>query len=126
VGGRRVKRRIGLRRVDGSGREGLTRRQAEAELRRLMAETPTAVARETRRTVAEAGEAYVAHLEGVMQRKRTTIQDYRGYLSRHLAPHFGKRTIDSVELPAAADGPQVPQPPDRPGRRQRHVGRRAL
>ena len=36
--GRRVKRAIGPKRVDGS-RDGLTRAQAEAELRRLMAET---------------------------------------------------------------------------------------
>lgn len=97
IAGRRVKRRIGLKRVEGSGREGLTRTQAEKELRRLMAETPTVVARETRKTVAEAGRAYVDHLEGVMERKRTTVQDYRGYLQRHLGPHFGERTIDKIE-----------------------------
>jgi integrase len=96
AGGRRVKRRIGLKRADGSGRDGLTRTQAEKELRRLMAETPTVVARETRKTVAVAGAAYVDHLEGVMERKRTTIQDYRGYLRRHLGPHFGGRTIDKI------------------------------
>ena len=31
------------------------------------------------------------------QRKRTTIQDYRGYLRRHLVPHFGERTLDRIE-----------------------------
>ena len=42
----------------------------------------------------------------VMQRKRTTIQDYRGYLRRHLEPYFGDRpstasTPDHVDrLPA--------------------------
>ena len=36
-GGLQVKRRVGPMRVEGS-REGLTRRQAEAELRRLIAE----------------------------------------------------------------------------------------
>jgi hypothetical protein len=31
----------------------------------------------------EAGAAYLRHLEHVMERKRTTLQDYRGYLRRH-------------------------------------------
>ena len=34
------------------------------------------------KTLAEAGGLYVDHLEHVMDRKRSTIQDYRGYLSR--------------------------------------------
>ena len=94
AGGRRAKRRLGAKRTPGGGRDGLSRTQAERELRRLMAEHPTAVARESRKPVAEAGAAYVAHLEEVMGRKRTTIQDYRGYLRRHLGPHFGERTLD--------------------------------
>jgi hypothetical protein len=40
-GGRQVKRRVGPMRVEGS-RDGLTRSQAEAELRRLIAETKPA------------------------------------------------------------------------------------
>jgi integrase len=32
-----------------------------------------------------------------MQRKRTTIQDYRGYLRRHLAPFFGGRPLDKID-----------------------------
>jgi integrase len=97
AGGRRMKRRLGAKRIPGAGRDGLSRTQAERELRRLMAEHPTVVARESRKTVAEAGAAYVAHLEEVMGRKRTTIQDYRGYLRRHLGPHFGQRTLDRIE-----------------------------
>jgi integrase len=96
AGGRRVKRRIGAKRTPGSGRDGLSRIEAERELRCLMSERVTVVARQARRTVAEAGNAYVDHLERVMGRKRTTIQDYRGYLRRHLGPHFGARTIDAV------------------------------
>ncbi len=60
--------------------DGLTRTQAEAELRRLMANT-TVFGGAARRTVEEAGgTAYIDHLEHVMERKRTTITDYRGYL----------------------------------------------
>ena len=45
----------------------------------------------------EAGGAYVDHLEHVMERKRSTIQDYRGHLRRHLVPFFGERPIDKIE-----------------------------
>jgi hypothetical protein len=74
----------------------LTRTQAERELRRLVDAT-TVVAKGQRRTVGEAGDAYVAHLENVMERKRTTIADDRGYLRRHLAPSFGYRPMDRIE-----------------------------
>jgi hypothetical protein len=50
-----------------------------------------------RTTIAEAGERYIEHLATVKRRKRTTIQDYRGYLRRHLAPHFGEGTLDRIE-----------------------------
>jgi len=32
-----------------------------------------------------------------MERKRSTIQDYRGHLRRHLVPFFGERPIDKIE-----------------------------
>jgi len=44
-------------------------------------------------TVAEAGAMYVDYLEVGMERKRTTIADYRGYLNRHLGPFFGGRPM---------------------------------
>jgi hypothetical protein len=91
-GGRRVKRALGRKRSAGS-RDGLTRAQAEAELRRRMQEDVVVVARAERKTLAEAGERYVKHLAQVKQRKRTTIQDYRGYLGRHLVPYFGERAL---------------------------------
>src|SRR2546422_4601319 len=83
VGGRRVKRGLGPKRRAATA-DGLTCTQAEAELRRRMA-TDCVVAGAARRTVAEAGTAYIDHLEHVMERKRTTIADYRGYLRKHLA-----------------------------------------
>lgn len=32
-----------------------------------------------------------------MERKRTTIQDYRGHLRRHLVPFFGGRPVDKID-----------------------------
>jgi hypothetical protein len=61
VGGSRVNRKVGLKRTAGHA-DGLTRLQAERELRRMVDAT-TVVAKGQRRTVGEAGEAYVAHLE---------------------------------------------------------------
>jgi len=95
VGGVRVKRRLGAKRRPGTA-DGLTRTQAEAELRRRIA-VDVVVAGPSRRTVAEAGSAYIDHLEHVMERKRTTIADYRGYLRKHLGPFFGGRPLDKLD-----------------------------
>lgn len=95
VGSTRVKRKVGLKRTTGNA-DGMTRTQAERELRRLVDAT-TVVAKGQRRTIGEAGDAYLAHLENVMERKRTTIADYRGYLRRHLAPFFGDRPMDRID-----------------------------
>jgi len=95
VGATRVKRRIGPKRRPGSA-DGLTRAEAERELRRRI-EAEVIVASGRRLTVREAGEAYIEHLEQVMERKRTTIQDYRGYLRRHLAPFFGERPVIKID-----------------------------
>jgi hypothetical protein len=96
TGGRRVKRALGPKRAPGS-RDGLTRTQAEAELRRRMQAGAVVIGKAERKTVVEAGERYVEHLATVKRRKRTTLQDYRGYLGRHLVPHFGQRTLDRIE-----------------------------
>ncbi len=95
AGGVRVKRKLGPKRRPGTS-DGLTRTQAERELRRRI-DRDAVVAGPQRRTVAEAGATYVEHLEHVMERKRTTIQDYRGYLRRHLGPFFGERTLDRID-----------------------------
>jgi integrase len=95
AGGVRVKRKLGPKRRAGTS-DGLTRTQAERELRRHI-DTVVVLAGPQRRTVEEAGAAYVEHLEHVMERKRTTLQDYRGYLRRHLAPFFGVRTLDRID-----------------------------
>jgi integrase len=96
AGERKVKRRIGPRRLRGT-REGLTRVQAEQRLQQLMRLEVASAATDRRWTVGEAGELYVDHLETVMQRKRTTIQDYRGYLTRHLQPFFGDEPLHRID-----------------------------
>jgi integrase len=94
VGDRQVKRKIGHIRQPGS-RDGLTRKQAEAELRRLM-ERVQFVAPAARLTVEEVGRRYLEHVEHVMVRKASTVQDYRIILNRHLVPHFGSKAIERI------------------------------
>ncbi len=96
VGDRRVKRALGPVRQPGS-RDGLTRTQAERELRRRMESDLPSVSRHERPPLADAGRRYVDHLEHVMERKPSTIQDYRGHLRRHLEPYFGDRPIDRID-----------------------------
>jgi integrase len=92
----KANRRIGWRRQPGS-REGLTRVQAERELRRRIDADAVVLAPAHQRTIAEAGGEYVDHLEHVMERKRTTIQDYRGYLRGHFGPFFGEQPLDRID-----------------------------
>jgi integrase len=94
AGGRRVQRRLGLKRPPGS-REGLTRAQAERELRRRV-ESEQAVVR-SRLTIADAGRRYLYHLEHVLERKPTTVADYGYMLDRHLSPFFAERPVERIE-----------------------------
>ncbi len=96
VGDRRVKRSLGPLREPGS-RNGLTRAQAEREMRRRMESELPSVSRHERLSVGDAGRRYVDHLEHVMERKPSTIQDYRGHLRRHFEPYFGDRPMDRIE-----------------------------
>jgi hypothetical protein len=64
VGDRQVKRRLGRVRPVGTS-DGITRKQAEAELRRLMSEVKV-LAPEERITFRTAAERYVHHVEHVM------------------------------------------------------------
>jgi len=93
-GGTQVKRRIGPKRAEGS-RDGLTRRAAEAELRRLIAEVRPYVPTAEALTVAEVGRRYVVHLERA-GRKLSTRTAVRSALRVHLEPFFGERAIGTV------------------------------
>ena len=94
VGGRLVKRKLGARREVGT-RQGLTKAQAERELRRTMDEVRS-VSTAERVSLDEAGGRYLRHLEAVRARKRSTVQDYEIMLRRHLVPFFGDGALDRV------------------------------
>jgi integrase len=93
--GRRVKRRIGPKRPRGE-RTGLTRAQAEAELRRLIAETQVRAQVGERLTVAEVADRYIAHAQR-RGRKKSTCENVESVTRVHLTPFFGERTLDAIE-----------------------------
>lgn len=93
--GRRVKRRIGPKRPRGE-RTGLTRAQAEAELRRLIAETQVRAEVGERLTVAEVAARYIAHAQR-RGRKKSTCENVESVQRVHLTPFFGERTLDAIE-----------------------------
>lgn len=91
--GGRVKRTVGPKRPVGT-REGLTKAQAERELRRLIdAHVPSETSE--RLTVGQAGERYVQSREA-LGRAPTTIEDYRSIIRNHLGPFFGELSVDRV------------------------------
>jgi integrase len=94
VGDRRVNRRLGPVREPGS-REGLTRSQAEAQLRRQTEQVTVAPTFE-KVTIAEAGERLAAQQE-IRGRKPATIEATRSAVRVHLAPYFGGKSIDRIE-----------------------------
>ena len=93
VGGRRVTRKVGLKREPGS-RSGLTRAQAERRLQSLI-DTETHAPVDERLSVGEVGDLLVRHLES-LGRKRSTVEEYRSYLNVHLAPFFGASPLDKL------------------------------
>jgi len=99
--GTQVKRRIGPKRVEGS-REGLTRRAAEAELRRLIGEVKPVVPATEAPTIDEVGRRYMTYLER-MGRKLSTRMAVETTLRVYLEPFFGERTINSVTHDDAVD-----------------------
>jgi integrase len=94
IGTRYVKRKLGAIREPGT-REGLTRKQAEMALRRMMTEVRVVVPEE-QMTYQEVGDRYLHHLEHVKRRKPSTLQDYRIIHNKHLVPHFGSKPIDRI------------------------------
>jgi integrase len=95
VNGRQVRRKVGDIRQPGFT-TGLTSKQAEMALRRLMTEVRVVVPEE-RMTFQEVGDRYLHHLEHVKRRKPSTVQDYRIILNKHLVPHFGAKGVDRID-----------------------------
>lgn len=101
--GRQVKRRIGPKRESGA-REGLTRTQAEAELRQLIGTTqvkPRAGAGEGL-TIGEVAARYIAHAER-RGRKPSTLANIESEARVHLEPFFGARSLDRIEAADVLD-----------------------
>jgi integrase len=93
VGGRQVMRKVGPVRKPAT-RDGLTKSQAEAQLRKMMGETTVSTTTE-RTTVQEAGERLLAHLEA-MGRKPSTLRAYRSKMKAQVKPRIGSRHLASV------------------------------
>jgi integrase len=94
VGGRQVKRAIGPKRQPGS-REGLTRRQAEAELRRKM-ETSRPAPRTDGVSFEDAAREYLRFVGDVRKIDLKTLSDYRGVIDGYLIDEFGALSLDAV------------------------------
>lgn len=93
VRNRTVTRKLGPIRTPGS-RDGLTRKMAEARLRKLMSEVTVTPVYE-RMTVEEAGERLIQHLV-TRGRKASTTVGYQSYLRVHVAPFFGQKQIATI------------------------------
>jgi integrase len=93
VRNRTITRKLGPIRTPGS-RDGLTRKMAEARLRKLMAEVTVTPVYE-RMTIAEAGERLIKHLV-TRGRKASTTIGYESYLRVHVGPFFGEKPIAEI------------------------------
>jgi integrase len=102
AGGKQTRRKLGLKRRPGDS-AGLTKRDAERVLQRLIDAEVTIVSVGDRVDLRTAGDRYLEHLDQVMQRKATTLQDYEIILRKHLVPFFGLRTMDRIDTQLCSD-----------------------
>ena len=104
VDGRQIKRRLGPVRTVGA-RDGLTKAQAEARLRELMAEVSgreregggIATRRPHHYTVAELADLFIDHARDHRGLKATTLTDYEMHVRMHLAPFFGDLPVQRID-----------------------------
>src|SRR5438105_2860740 len=93
--GQQLNRCLGPKR---KGKLGLTHPQAEAELRRLIAEVkPTRQAGGDSLTIAELGRRYLANLER-QARKKATVTAVESILRVWLEPFFGERDLRRIRV----------------------------
>jgi integrase len=92
--GRRVNRAIGPKRAPGS-REGLTRAQAEARMRELIAQVHATPAVREALTLETVASRYRRHLEA-QGRKRSTLTAVESACRVWLVPRLGGRTLDRI------------------------------
>ena len=100
--GRQARVKLGPKR-NANTRDGLTRTAAERLLQKLIDEHRQLVPAADRVNLQQAGDRYLTHLEQVMHRKPSTIQDYRIILDRHLAPFFTGRTLERIDAQLVSD-----------------------
>jgi integrase len=94
AGSRRLNRRVGLKRRRGTD-QGLTKLEAEAELRRMMLrDRPPRVEDEV--TFATAAELMLRDLKDI-GRKPTTLANYRQILDFRLLPRFGEIPVNRIK-----------------------------
>lgn len=103
IGKTRVQRRVGQRRLRGE-KVGLTKAEAETELRRMRLVTEEAPPPETTVTVDQAAEHLMRHLEAI-GRRATTLATYRSLYQTHLQrsaeevalERFTRRDVEEVD-----------------------------
>ena len=113
--GVRHKRCIGPKREPGS-RDGLTRTQAEAKLRGLIAEPPAPRPTIERLTLSEVAPRYLANLRA-KGRKQSTLVAAESCLNVWLLPALGDRALDAIRGEDVEDLMARMEAGDRPGRR---------
>jgi integrase len=116
-GGQQIKRRIGLKRPAGT-RDGLTLGQAEAELRRLIADVMPTRQAGAALTVAQLGQHYLANLKR-QGRKKATTTAVESILRVWLEPFFGERDLRRLRAEDVNDLIAMMEKGDRPGTRQK-------
>jgi integrase len=94
IGSRLVQRKLGPKRQPGS-RQGLTRKQAEIELRRLM-ETTRPAQRTDGMTFTDAATEYLRFVGEVRKIDPKTLADYRGVVEGYLLDEFGALSLEAV------------------------------
>jgi integrase len=94
-GGGRPKRRVGPARQPGSN-EGLTRTQAEAELRKLVDGDGAKVATDPCRTIDHVGRLHLGKLIA-NGRKKSHTDGLESHLRVHLVPFFGTTPINRID-----------------------------
>jgi integrase len=92
--GCQVKRKIGPKRAEGA-RDGLTRTQAEQELRRLMEDTRGRPNVGERLTLEEVAARYLDHSARI-GRKASTRKNIESEVRVHMAPFFHGRALDAI------------------------------
>jgi integrase len=102
--GRQVMRKVGAKRPpSGRADDGLTRKQAEAELRRVIAEETKTLPLPGRRvTLQEASRLYQAHIKA-RGRKPATLSGVEMTFRVHIVPVLGTRSLDTIRHEDIAD-----------------------